>query len=132
MSDLIQEVKTKKAPEAIGPYSQGVIAEGEQIFLSGQIPLDPKTNKMVPGGIIEQTTQVLKNMRNILQSQALNLDHVLKTTVYMVDLGQFNDMNKVYGEFFSKPYPARTTIQVVALPKGALVEIDAIAIVHHD
>jgi 2-iminobutanoate/2-iminopropanoate deaminase len=125
-------VKTRKAPQAIGPYSQGVIAQGEFLFVSGQIPLDPESGNLVEGGIVEQTQRVLKNVKAILQAHALTLEHVVKTTVFMTDLGEFTDMNKVYGEFFKEGYPARSTIQVAALPKGARVEIEAICVVQHD
>lgn len=127
-----KEVKTKKAPQAIGPYSQAIVTQGEMLFLSGQIPLDPDSGEMISGGIIEQTERCLKNIKAILQSQALNMDHIVKTTVFMTDLKEFADMNKVYSEFFKQPYPARSTIQVAALPKGARVEVEAIAIVQHD
>ena len=124
-------IKTRKAPQAIGPYSQAIIGQGEFVFMSGQIPLDPDTGNIVDGGIVEQTQRCLKNIKGILASQALTLEDVVKTTVFMTDLSEFTEMNKVYGEFFKDPCPARSTIQVAALPKGAKIEIEAIAMVQH-
>lgn len=121
------EIRTKKAPEAIGPYSQGVKA-GRHIFLSGQIPIDPVTGSVVSGGVEDQTRQVLKNLQAVLEKEGATLDDVVKTTVYLTDLSAFVAMNSVYGEFFKAPYPARATVGVSALPKGVGVEIDAIAV----
>lgn len=121
------EIRTSKAPEAIGPYSQGIRA-GRQIFLSGQIPIDPSTGAVAGGTIEEQTRQVLKNLQAVLESEGATLDDVVKTTVYLTDLSAFAAMNSVYGEFFKAPYPARATVGVSALPKGVGVEIDAIAV----
>jgi len=118
-------VSTDKAPAAIGPYSQGVKAGGF-LFLSGQIPLVPESGEMVAGGIEEQTKQVMLNMEAILKSQGLGLDHVVKTTIFLTDLTQFVAVNDIYGSFFQANPPARSTIQVAALPKGALVEIEAV------
>ena len=120
-------VSTDGAPKAIGPYSQG-IDTGSLVFVSGQIPLDPATGQMVAGGISEQTERVLKNVEAILDGSGLNSGHVVRTTVYLVDLGEFAAMNEVYARHFPKDPPARATVQVAALPKGARVEIDAIAI----
>ena len=120
-------VATDGAPKAIGPYSQGIEA-GHFVFLSGQIPLDPATGQMAPGGITEQTERVLKNMEAILQASGLSLNNVVRTTVFLIDLGEFAAMNEVYARHFPKDHPARSTVQVTALPKGARVEIDAIAL----
>ena len=121
-------VKTDKAPGAIGPYSQAIVASGF-LFVSGQIPLDPRTGELVEGGVGEQTRQVLKNIEAVLEEAGAGLEDVVKTTVYLTDLAAFEEFNSVYGEFFIEPYPARATIGVSALPKGALVEVDAVAVV---
>ena len=118
---------TGDAPAAIGPYSQAVMAGGT-VFLSGQIPLDPATGQMVPGGIEAQTERVLRNLAAVLAAAGCGTADVVRTTVYLVDLAQFATVNEVYGRFFSAPCPARSTVQVSALPRGALVEIDAIAV----
>lgn len=115
-----------KAPAAIGPYSQG-IAVGEFVFASGQIPLGAD-GALVPGGVAEQTEQCLKNATAVLLAAGLTLNDVVKTTVFMTDLGQFAAMNEVYGKHFKVPYPARSTVQVVALPKGAAVEVEVLAV----
>ncbi|OGP11573.1 MAG: hypothetical protein A3G39_11525 [Deltaproteobacteria bacterium RIFCSPLOWO2_12_FULL_43_16] len=120
-------INTDKAPKAIGPYSQAVKANG-LIFVSGQIPIDPNTNDVIKGTIAEQTRQVLKNIGSILDAAGSNFQHVVKTTVYLVDLKEFGDMNQVYGEFFTAPFPARATVAVSSLPKGADIEIDAVAV----
>jgi 2-iminobutanoate/2-iminopropanoate deaminase len=119
-------VVTTKAPGAIGPYSQG-IDSGELVFVSGQTPLKAD-GIMASGGVAEHTAQCLDNIREILAAAGLTLDDVVKTTVFMTDLGQFAAMNEVYGKRFKAPYPARSTIQVTALPKGADVEIEAVAV----
>jgi len=119
-------ISTRNAPAAIGPYSQAVEAGG-LIFISGQLPIDPATGNMAPAEIKAQTEAVIKNLEGILASEGLGLANVLKTTVFMADLGQFAQMNEVYGKFFSANPPARATIEVKALPKAALVEIEAIA-----
>ncbi len=121
-----ETVKTDKAPAAIGPYSQAV-RTGGFLFCSGQIPLDPETGKMVEGGIEAQTERVLKNLEAVLAAGGASLTAVVKTTVYLVDLGDFPVTNSVYGRFFPENPPARATVQVAKLPAGALVEIDAIA-----
>jgi 2-iminobutanoate/2-iminopropanoate deaminase len=123
---LREAVKTKKAPAAIGPYSQG-IRSGGFLFCSGQIPLDPSSGKMVEGGIEVQTERVLQNLEAVLTSGGASLRSVVKTTVFLVDLKDFPAMNEVYGTFFPEEPPARATVQVAKLPAGALVEIDAIA-----
>lgn len=119
-------VKTGKAPAAIGPYSQAVRSEG-YLFCSGQIPLDPATGQRVEGGIEAQTERVLRNLEAVLAAGGASLSTVVKTTVYLTDLGDFPVMNTVYGKFFPEHPPARATVQVAKLPAGSLVEIDAIA-----
>ncbi|OGR62178.1 MAG: reactive intermediate/imine deaminase [Elusimicrobia bacterium GWB2_63_22] len=119
-------ISTKNAPAAIGPYSQAVEAGG-LLFISGQLPIDPATGAMAAAEIKAQTEAVIKNLEGILASEGLTLANVLKTTVFMADLGQFAQMNEVYGKFFSANPPARATIEVKALPKAALVEIEAVA-----
>ncbi|NLI95941.1 MAG: RidA family protein [Synergistaceae bacterium] len=119
-------ISTENAPAAIGPYSQGVWA-GDFLFLSGQIPIDPKTGSIVEGDAADQAEQVLKNVKAILESQGLTLRHVVKATVFSTDMGTFAAVNEVYGRFFSEEPPARSFVEVAALPKGALVEIEVIA-----
>jgi 2-iminobutanoate/2-iminopropanoate deaminase len=114
------------APKPIGPYSQGVAAGG-LMFLSGQIPLDPRTNELVEGGIEAQTEQVLKNLLAILKEAKMGAEHVVKTTVFLADLADFAKMNEVYAKYLGKQPPARSTIQAAALPRGVKVEIDVIA-----
>lgn len=121
-----ETVGTKEAPEAIGPYSQG-IRSGGFLFCSGQIPIDPATGKLIAGGIGEQTDRVLRNLSAVLAAGGGSLETVVKTTVYLVEMGDFPAMNAVYGRYFPKDPPARATVQVSRLPAGALVEIDAIA-----
>ena len=123
-----EAIQTSNAPAAIGPYSQAVAFKpGAMVFLSGQIPLDPATMEMVQGDIRVQTSQVLKNMGAVLEAAGLTPENVVRTTVFLTDLNDFAVLNEVYGEFFGAAPPARSTIQVAALPKGAAVEIDAIA-----
>ena len=119
-------IATKNAPGAIGPYSQGIKANGF-VFASGQIGLDPATGEFVKGGIEEQTRQVLLNVKNLLEAAGSGLDKVVKTTVFLKDIQDFAAMNAVYSEFFKTDCPARSAVQVAALPKGALVEIEVIA-----
>ena len=121
-----EAISTKAAPAAIGPYSQA-IKVGNLIFTSGQIPIDPATGSLVEGGIKEQTRQSLTNVRAVLEAAGATMANVLKTTVFMADMGDFADMNAVYAEFFTEPYPARSAVAVKTLPKGALVEIEVIA-----
>lgn len=121
-----QIVATDKAPKAVGPYSQAVRA-GEFLFCAGQIPLDPATGQLVAGGIQEQTARVLENIKAVLASQGIGLEHVVKTTVFMTQLADFAAMNEVYAKSFPTNPPARSTVQVAALPKGAQVEIEVIA-----
>ena len=122
----MKAISTKKAPAAIGPYSQA-IQVGNLVYTSGQIPIDPATGMIVKGGIKEQTLQSLTNVKAILEEVGLTMSNVLKTTVFMTDMGDFADMNSVYAEFFTEPYPARSAVAVKTLPKGALVEIEVIA-----
>ena len=119
-------ISTKKAPAAIGPYSQA-IQVGNLVFTSGQIPMDPSTGSFVKGGIKEQTRQSLTNVKAILEESGLSMSNVVKTTVFMADMNDFADMNTVYAEFFSEPYSARSAVAVKTLPKGALVEIEVVA-----
>ncbi len=119
-------ISTKKAPAAIGPYSQA-IRVGNLVYTSGQIPIDPATGAFAEGGIKEQTRQSLNNVKAILAEEGLSLNNVVKTTVFMADMNDFADMNSVYAEFFTEPYPARSAVAVKTLPKGALVEIEVIA-----
>ena len=121
-----QIVATNAAPKAIGPYSQAVWA-GDCLFCAGQIPLDPATGNMVAGGIGEQTTRVLKNIKGLLSSQGLSFANVVKTTVYLSDMNNFAAMNEVYARYFSTGFPARSTVEVARLPKDALVEIEVVA-----
>ncbi|MDD4721302.1 MAG: RidA family protein [Acidaminococcaceae bacterium] len=120
-------IATKNAPGAIGPYSQGIKANGF-IFISGQMPLDPSTGEFAEGGIENQTKQVLLNVKNILEAAGSELDKVVKTTVFLKDIADFAAMNGVYSEFFKKDCPARSAFQVVALPKDAALEIEVIAL----
>ncbi len=119
-------VGTDRAPAAIGPYSQAIDV-GDFVFVSGQIPLDPANGQLAPAEIHAQTERVLLNLQAVLAAAGLGLDRVVKTTVYMVDLAEFGAMNETYAKFFPAAPPARATIQVAALPKGARVEIEAIA-----
>ena len=119
-------ISTKKAPAAIGPYSQA-IQVGNLVYTSGQIPIDPATGAFAEGGIKEQTRQSLTNVKAILEDVGLSMSNVVKTTVFMADMGDFADMNAVYAEFFTEPYPARSAVAVKTLPKGALVEIEVVA-----
>lgn len=121
-----QVLATDQAPAAIGPYSQG-IAASETVYVSGQLPLDPATDAF-PEGIAAQTAQSLKNIQAILAQQGMTLANVVKTTVFLADINDFAEMNKVYGEFFTQPYPARSAVQVAKLPKDAPLEIECIAV----
>ena len=120
-------ILTDKAPKPIGPYSQAIGTE-TMVFASGQAGLDPATGKLVEGGVEAQTRQVLTNIRNVLEAADSGLNFVVKTTVFLKDMGDFPKMNAIYGEFFSKEPPARTTVAAAALPMNALVEIEAIAL----
>jgi len=120
-------IKPANGPAAIGPYSPAVKL-GDFVYLSGQLPVDPVTNEIVSGGIRQQTHQSLQNIVTILEELGLETRHVVKTTVFLQDMGMFKDMNEVYAEYFDEPYPARSCVQVAALPKGALVEIECLVI----
>jgi 2-iminobutanoate/2-iminopropanoate deaminase len=128
-SPMREAVATEKAPKAIGPYSQGIKA-GDFVFTAGQAGVDPATGKLVEGGIAEQTRQVLRNIQSILEAADSSLDRVVKCGVFLQDMADFQAMNAVYAEFFppDKNPPARTTVQAAKLPLGALVEIDAVAL----
>lgn len=115
------------AAKAIGPYSPAVKV-GNMLFLSGSIPLDPVSGQLVEGGIKEQTTRVLENIKALLEAAGASFDHVVRTTVFMVDLGEFATMNEIYATYFRSPYPARSTVQVAKLPRDVRVEIDVIAV----
>jgi 2-iminobutanoate/2-iminopropanoate deaminase len=122
----MQSIATKTAPNAIGPYSQAVRAGGF-VFLSGQVALDPATGKMVTGDTRAEAERVMENLAAVLQAAGLTFDHVVKTTIYLIDFADFEAVNEVYGKRFGRVLPARATVQVAGLPKGARVEIDAIA-----
>ena len=122
-----QIVKTDSAPQAIGPYSQAVVAGGF-VFASGQIPIDPQTGEFVAGGIREQTEQVLRNLSEVLAAAGSDFARVVKTTVYLADMNDFAAMNEVYGRYFQAEPPARATVQAARLPRDARVEIDVIAL----
>jgi 2-iminobutanoate/2-iminopropanoate deaminase len=124
----MKKLATDKAPSAIGPYSQGIVVNGF-LFTAGQIPLDPVGGKIVDGGIVEQTDRVMENLQEVLRAAGASWSDVVKTTVYLHDLSHFPTVNEVYGKWLGDARPARSTVQVTALPRGALVEIDAIAVV---
>ena len=124
-------ISTDSAPKAIGPYSQAVVANGIA-YLSGQIPLDPATNQLIQGGIAEQTERVLENLKAVLEASGASLATVVKTTVYLKDMAEFQAMNEVYGRYFTENTPARATVQAAKLPRDVSVEIDAIAITQTD
>lgn len=120
---MIKKIESASAPKAIGPYSQAVRA-GDYVYISGQIPINPTSNLIVSGGVKEQTMQVLINIQGILKAEGLGFENVVKSEVFLTDLGHFQEMNEVYATFFENDIrPARTTVQVVALPKNAMVEI---------
>ena len=119
-------IQTEKAPKAIGPYSQA-IQVGNFLFLSGQIPLDPKTGELVKGDIRQQTQQVLENIKGVLESQKLGMEDMVKVTIFLKDIGDFNQVNEVYATYFPSSPPARSTVEVAKLPRDAEIEIEAIA-----
>jgi 2-iminobutanoate/2-iminopropanoate deaminase len=122
-------VHSDDAPKAIGPYSQAVqVDAGKMTFLSGQIPLDPKTMQMVEGDVVDQAEQVMKNLGAVLKASGLDFSHVVRSTIFLTDLGDFTKVNEVYSRYFTGAPPARVTVQVAALPRGSKVEIDAIAV----
>ncbi len=122
-------VQTDKAPKAIGPYSQAIWA-GNFLFLSGQIPFDPKTGELVKGDIRQQTRQVLENIKGVLGSQKLGMEDVVKVTIFLKKIEDFSQVNEVYGTYFPSSPPARSTVGVAALPRDAEIEIEAIALIH--
>ena len=128
---MVGQITTSNAPGAIGPYSQALRA-GDFLFASGQIPLDPATGQIVPGGITEQTHQVLKNLGAVLAAAGASYQHVVKTTVYLADMSEFAAMNEVYAGYFSAPAPARATVQAARLPRDVQVEIDLVAYLGSD
>jgi 2-iminobutanoate/2-iminopropanoate deaminase len=121
-----QTIRTDKAPKAIGPYEQA-IKVGEFIYTAGQIPIDPKTGNFIAGGIAEQTRQVLENLKAVLEAGGSSLDRVVKATVFLKNMGEFAAMNEVYSEYLGQAKPARSTVAVADLPRGALIEIDLVA-----
>ncbi|WP_195200451.1 RidA family protein [Faecalispora jeddahensis] len=122
-----KEIATNKAPAAIGPYSQAVLI-GDTLYTSGQIPIDPATGALVQGGIKEQGTRVFENLKAVLEQAGTDFSKVVKVNVFIADLNDFAALNELYATYFEKPYPARSCVQVSGLPKGALVEIEMIAV----
>lgn len=122
----MKQISTQNAPAAIGPYSQAIEVNGF-VYASGQLPIDPAIGAFPEGGVKEQTRQSLRNVKAILEEAGLALSNVVKTTVYLADMGDFAAMNEVYSQFFAQPFPARSAIAVKALPKGALVEVEVVA-----
>ena len=122
----MKKITTPSAPAAIGPYSQAIIANG-MLYASGQIPIDPQTGNIVSGGIEAQAHQALTNVRNLVEAAGITMSHVVKVTVYMADMADFATVNTIYEQYFTAPYPARSAVAVKQLPKGALIEIEAIA-----
>jgi len=123
-------IRSELAPKAIGPYSIGILFK-HFVFTSGQIGIDPETGELVKGGIVEQTRRTLQNLQVVLESGGSSLLNVIKTTVYLIDIAEFGKMNEIYSEFFKYDPPARSAIQVAALPKGAVIEIEAIAYIEN-
>lgn len=126
MAGNMKTIATERAPKAIGPYSQGMAAGGF-LFLSGQIPIDPATGQIVRGTTEDEVGRILENLKAVLVAGGAGLDRVVRTTVFLTDLGDFEAMNAVYARYFGESRPARSTVQVAALPRGARVEIDAVA-----
>lgn len=124
----IEEASTNKAPEAIGPYSQAIIA-GNFVYTSGQIPINPQTGTIVSGDIEAQTGQVLENLKNVLEAAGSGLSRVIKVTVFIRDMNDFSKINGVYSKYFMKPFPARSLVEVARLPKDVSIEIEATAII---
>ena len=124
---MLQAIQTDKAPKAIGPYSQAVKANGF-VFVSGQIPIDPATSQLAQGSVAELTKQVMRNLTNSIEPAGSSLDNVVKTTIYLKDMSDFEEVNAAYAEFFPNHKPARATVEVARLPKDVKVEIDAIAV----
>lgn len=126
-SESKRAIHTDAAPAAVGPYSQAVRV-GDQVFCSGQIPLDPATGELVVGGFAAQARCVFANLEAVLAGTGLGFQHVVKVTIYLTDLGDFAELNEIYAGVFSEPYPARATVGVASLPKGARVEMDLVAV----
>ena len=122
----MQSIATDKAPAAIGPYSQAVVAGG-LLFCSGQIPLDPVSGELVVGTVEQETERVMENLRGVLEAAGTDFNHLVKTTIYLTDMSDFAAVNQVYGQYFTNIKPARATVAVAALPRGARVEIEAVA-----
>lgn len=122
-----KQIATTAAPAAIGPYSQAIQA-GNMLFASGQVPIDPATGELVAGGIEEQAKRVFENITQVLAAAGADFSNVVKTTVFLTDLADFATVNAIYGEYFTQPYPARSCVQVVGLPKGSLLEVELIAV----
>jgi 2-iminobutanoate/2-iminopropanoate deaminase len=123
----LKQISTTHAPAAIGPYSQGIVANGF-LFTAGQIALDPATGKIVDGGIVEQTERVMQNLQQVLEAASVSWADVVKTTIYLHDISHFPTVNEIYGKWLGDARPARSTVQVSGLPRGGLIEIDAVAI----
>lgn len=123
----IQAINTDKSPQAIGPYSQAVMAQG-MLYVSGQIPLDPGTGEVVSEDVAAQTKQVLDNMKAVIEAAETGMNKIVKVTIYIVDMEQFAIINEIYGTYFEAPFPARACVEVSKLPKGVQVEMDAIAL----
>jgi 2-iminobutanoate/2-iminopropanoate deaminase len=126
MSSDRRPILTDKAPKPIGPYSQAV-RYGDLVFTSGQIPIDPATGSLVTGDIVKETEQVFVNLAAVLEAAGTNLGRAVKTTVFLTDMGLFGKVNEVYARYFLEPFPARSTVQVAALPRGVLIEIEVVA-----
>jgi len=122
-------ISTDQAPAAIGPYSQGVVAEGSLIFTAGQIPINPKTGELVRGDIQTQSRQVLDNLKAVLEASGAGLENVVKTTVFLSDMNDFAAMNEIYAEYFPQNPPARSAVQVARLPKDVRIEVECVAVV---
>jgi 2-iminobutanoate/2-iminopropanoate deaminase len=123
----LKQITTTHAPAAIGPYSQGIVANGF-LFTAGQIALDPATGKIVDGGLVEQTERVMQNLQQVLEAASVSWKDVVKTTIYLHDISHFPTVNEIYGKWLGDARPARSTVQVSGLPRGGLIEIDAVAI----
>jgi len=123
-----QKISTTNAPSAIGPYSQAIVANG-LVYTSGQIPLIPATGEIVEGGVDAQAKQALENLKNVVEAAGFKLNNVVKTTVFIKDMNDFPIINKVYGEYFAEPFPARSCVEVARLPKDVLIEIEAVALI---
>lgn len=123
----LKQISTAHAPSAIGPYSQGIVTNGF-LFTAGQIALDPSTGKIVDGGIVEQTERVMQNLEQVLKAAGVSWPEVVKTTIYLHDISHFPTVNEIYGKWLGDARPARSTVQVSGLPRGGLVEIDAVAV----